>query len=38
MRLAPGQYTLTVEDADGIELLRKSIELGAKPVEIQMPR
>jgi hypothetical protein len=38
LRLAPGQYTLTVEDQDGIELLRKSIELGAKPVEIQMPR
>jgi hypothetical protein len=38
LRLAPGQYTLTVEDQDGIELLRKSIELGAKPVEIRMPR
>ncbi len=38
LRLAPGQYTLTVEDPDGVELLRKSIELGATPVEIPLPR
>jgi hypothetical protein len=38
VQLAPGPYTLTVEDQDGNELARRPIELGATPLEIQLPR
>jgi hypothetical protein len=36
--LAPGPYVLTIEDEDGVELLRRSIEIGPKPVEVEVPR
>ena len=38
LRLAPGPYTLTVEDEDGVELMRRPFEMGSAAVEIRMPR
>jgi len=36
--IAPGPYRFSIEDEDGIELLRRSIEIGPKAVEVEVAR